>query len=184
MRQLLWTAGLVARAAFGDDGNATSFGDMLEGIETDILDLAKQSAHAPETFRDHLEAFSAAVNWREPWIRGLLFGHAVLWVLFLTTRSRTNTQIALFLFAAALVAVAEPLNTFCRKRWRSFATQNYFDEAGVFAGVLYCAPLLALLLVMMFNFLFQSANLLVDVKRRELKNHLQAQKAATAKKEN
>lgn len=162
--------------------DAFSIADIVESVEADVLDFAKKSARAPETVRDHLEAFATAVNWKEPWLRSLLAGHIALWILFVTTRRKPSVQLALFVTVTGLVAVAEPLNTYCRSRWRDFATQNYFDERGVFAGTIYCAPLLALGMVMMFNFLIQAAHLLVQVKRCQITQELK-QKAAKSKKD-
>mmetsp|Transcript_19839 Transcript_19839/g.62458 ORF Transcript_19839/g.62458 Transcript_19839/m.62458 type:complete len:186 (+) Transcript_19839:1176-1733(+) len=178
---LLAAASWSAAEEVGNE--TTSFGGMLEGVESEIMDLAKRSGHSPESLRDHLEAFATAINWKEPWIRALLATHATLWVTFVLTRRWHYFQFALFILITALVATAEPLNTYCRDRWRVFATQNYFDEHGVFAAVLYSGPLLALGLVMMFNFIAQSANLLVDVKREQFKEEARKRAAAAAKKD-
>lgn len=166
----------------GNDSDILSFAEVVESVEADILDVAKKSARAPKTVREQLEAFATAVNWKEPLLRSLLAGHIALWILFVTTRRKPSVQFALFVTVTGLVAVAEPLNTYCRGRWRDFATQNYFDERGVFAGTIYCAPLLALGMVMMFNFLIQAAQLLVQVKRRQITQELK-RKAAHSKKD-
>lgn len=147
---------------------ASSFSGMLEGVESEILELAKKTAKPPETFRQNLEAFVTAIDWRERWIQGLLAFHVVLWLLFVAFRRRHNFQCFLFFVVVGLVSASERLNTFCRSRWRQFSTQNYFDEHGVFAAALFSGPLLALGFAMMFHFIFSSANLLVQVKRKEL----------------
>jgi hypothetical protein len=59
------------------------------------------------------------------------------------------------------VYASERLNAAAGARWRDFATQNYFDERGVFAAVLWCAPLLLLLAAMLIGFLVRAARLLV-----------------------
>jgi hypothetical protein len=56
---------------------------------------------------------------------------------------------------------SERLNAAAGARWRDFSTQNYFDTRGVFAAVLWCAPLLLLLAAMLVGFLIRAARLLV-----------------------
>ncbi len=54
------------------------------------------------------------------------------------------------------------------KHWKSFASQNYFDPNGVFVGTLFGAPLIFLALVILFNGLYASSKLLIEVKRKEI----------------
>ncbi|KAJ8602732.1 hypothetical protein CTAYLR_003796 [Chrysophaeum taylorii] len=148
--------------------NATSsFGEMLEGVQQSIFDLAKNGP-VPETLRENIDAFLTAINWREPLLRGILAMHVLLWTTFVLSRKIFSLQCGLFLVIIALVAAAEPLNTLGRKRWREFASQDYFDRQGVFAASVYCTPLLVLLIIMMINFVHISANLLVDLKKMQL----------------
>lgn len=39
---------------------------------------------------------------------------------------------------------SEMINTFLRNRWPDFSRQNYFDEHGIFMGVMWAGPLLIL----------------------------------------
>lgn len=50
------------------------------------------------------------------------------------------------MFAVVLVGVksSEYMNTFLRNRWHTFSRQNYFDENGLFMGVMWSGPLLIL----------------------------------------
>jgi hypothetical protein len=93
-------------------------------------------------------AFSAAINWKEPLIRGLLAFHLFLYMLFIGFLLFGNVagQAALFFFIALLVAFSERINTYFAEHWEDVATQNYFDGQGVFAGILFAAPLLTLCL--------------------------------------
>ena len=108
------------------------------------------------------------MDWRETWIRCLLLWHLSLWLLFIFTRKNFPAVQAVFGIAAC-VALAETLNGLCAKRWEKFATQNYFDERGVFAGIMLCAPLLALAFAMLLNFLVMASSMLVTVKRAEFR---------------
>ena len=160
----------AAKADDVDNENATaasSLNDVVEGLKDQIF--ADHVKGAPQTFREECAAFIAAVDWRETWIRCLLLWHLSLWLLFVFTRKNFPVQCGLFFGIAACVALAETLNGLCAKRWEKFATQNYFDERGVFAGIMLCAPLLALAFAMLLNFLVMASSMLVTVKRAEFR---------------
>lgn len=74
------------------------------------------------------------------------------------------------LLCAVLGAVyfAERINGLAAEHWRAFASQNYFDNRGVFVAVLYCTPLLCAAFFILINALRTTAALLVQVKRKEL----------------
>lgn len=40
--------------------------------------------------------------------------------------------------------MSEFINTYLRNRWHDFSGQNYFDEHGIFMGVMWAGPLLIL----------------------------------------
>lgn len=162
----------AVEAEDGGDDDVGSLGDFIEGISASVLaGAAANSTGAPEGLRENALAFYHAVDWRERWIQGLLAAHAATWTVFFVFRRSVEVQTGLFFGVCACVAAAERLNALGRAHWRRFATQNYFDERGVFAATVLCAPLLALSFCMLLNFVSLAAALLVDVKRRELKKH-------------
>ena len=59
-----------------------------------------------------------------------------------------KTQVVLFLALCGLARAAEYINAALGQRWRSFATQNYFDPRGVFMSVLFSGPIVINVLVM------------------------------------
>jgi hypothetical protein len=59
------------------------------------------------------------------------------------------------------VYCSERLNALAGAHWQAFSTQDYFDKHGVFAAVLWCAPLVLLLTAMLVGFLVRAARLLV-----------------------
>jgi len=63
--------------------------------------------------------------------------------------------------AVAAVYASERLNAAAHARWRSFATQDYFDARGVFVGLLWAGPLLLTLCAMLVGFVVRAARLLV-----------------------
>ncbi len=70
---------------------------------------------------------------------------------------------------------ASYLNELGGQHWRRFASQNYFDSHGLFVSLVFSCPLLLLCLLIVVNSIFQSGSLLVQLKRKELKNHTQQQ---------
>jgi hypothetical protein len=130
--------------SLGEDGSG--FGDFMKEIEQNMLHMMKESAKAPATALEHWQAFSAAIDWSENWIRGLLTFHVVLFSVIVYTRKNESVQSVLFIFVCALIFISEQLNTYCALNWQVFAKQNYFDNHGVFAGTLYAGPLLLIAL--------------------------------------
>lgn len=136
----------------GEEGG--DFGDFMKGIEESMLHMMKESAKVPETAMEQWQAFAAAIDWSETWIRGLLGFHvAMLFVAFLT-RNSINAQTVLFLLICGLIFISEYLNTYCAANWQLFARQNYFDPHGVFAGTLYAGPLLIIALFQLVSVCF------------------------------
>ena len=72
-------------------------------------------------------------------------------------------------FIAAVVRSAEWLNGLGAVHWENFASQNYFDKGGIFIGIMLCGPLLLDCMMMLVMFVAEASQLLVNVKREELK---------------
>jgi len=147
-----------------------TFADFMAGIEQTLLESVKQSSKAPEDFWENMQgvfvlystyfyskfvyyyvAFSAAINWNEYWIRGLLSFHVICLLIILLTRKCFEIQMFMFIMITVMVFLSEWLNSFCSLHWRLFSTQNYFDEHGVFAGTLYSGPLLLISFIQLVN---------------------------------
>ncbi|XP_008462809.2 uncharacterized protein LOC103501090 [Cucumis melo] len=119
---------------------------------------------------DNFIGFFHAIDWKEPWLMGLLGFHGLLLIITIFTRKRTNFQMFLFLFALAGVYFAEGINKILSKNWKKFATQNYFDPNGVFLSALWCGPLLVISMIILINTLFTLCYLVVRWKRAELRH--------------
>ena len=156
-----------------DDEELDSLGSIIDGIKSEVLGGA---AIGPQTFLENVAAFRAAVDWSERWIQVILAWHVMLWLTFLLFRRHYEVQCGLFFGITLTVGGAERLNSLGRTHWEKFATQNYFDERGVFAGTLWCTPMLALSFVMLINFVCMAGNMLVSVKRREIQDSIDAEK--------
>jgi hypothetical protein len=82
------------------------------------------------------------------------------------------------IFIGGLVRSAEWINQWASAEWKSFCTQNYFDDKGIFVAIFLCAPLLIDSFIMLVLFLRESALLLVQVKRAQIKNKSKSEKAS------
>jgi hypothetical protein len=89
---------------------------------------------------DSALGFAHAVDWTEPWIIGILIVHCVLLILACATRKSFEAQSVLFMLTLALCAAAESLNAWGAVHWKEFASQDYFDEHGVFGTAIGSCP--------------------------------------------
>lgn len=63
-------------------------------------------------------------------------------IIPLTTAA--NLKVGLFTVILGGTRSSEFINTYLRDRWHEFSRQNYFDEHGIFMGVMWAGPLLLL----------------------------------------
>jgi hypothetical protein len=138
----------------------------------------------PQTPREHFDAFRQAIAWSEPFILALAAFQLVMFVLCLWASRRDaglTYRVVLMLLIAVLVKSAEYLNQTAGEHWESFATQNYFDDRGIFVAIMFCAPLLLDSFIMLAMFLREAGQLLVQVKRAEIKKKRQPAKEGEEK---
>ena len=155
------------------DTNGTSgMADALEAIHAQVYSMARETGNGPKNFVEDVSAFVAAVDWSERWIQLLLAGHLILWFTTVWTRRRFSWQSLTFFVVCSFVWSSEMLNTYARANWERFSTQNYFDSHGFFISVMFSGPLLLLAMFQMVNFLIIASNLLVEVKREEIKRKI------------
>ncbi|KAH9757941.1 transmembrane protein 18 [Citrus sinensis] len=119
---------------------------------------------------DNFIGFFHAIDWKEPWLMGLMAFHFVLLVVAISSRKNLNFQMYLFLLALAGVYFAENLNRVLGSNWKRFATQNYFDPHGVFLSALWSGPLLFIAIIILVNTLFSLCSLIVRWKKAELRH--------------
>ncbi|ONK73602.1 uncharacterized protein A4U43_C04F33340 [Asparagus officinalis] len=86
------------------------------------------------------------------------------------SRKNVNFQFCLSILAFSGVYLAERINSFLGKNWKSFASQNYFDPHGLFISVLWSGPLLLISVVIVVNALFTLCQLIVKWKKAELRH--------------
>jgi transmembrane protein 18 len=85
--------------------------------------------------------------------------------IYVSRRDRALApRLTVMVLIGLLVRTSEYTNAWAAAHWRSFATQNYFDERGIFAATMVCGPLLLDTMWMLVCFLREGAALLVQVK--------------------
>eukprot|EP00929_Paragymnodinium_shiwhaense_P078073 TRINITY_DN40391_c0_g1_i1.p1 TRINITY_DN40391_c0_g1~~TRINITY_DN40391_c0_g1_i1.p1 ORF type:complete len:176 (+),score=48.25 TRINITY_DN40391_c0_g1_i1:121-648(+) len=161
-------------AAADDDGNGsedrTVYGQMPPEFK-EVLDTMLTGKHAyTQGFWEDVQAFVHAVDWwQDRWIWGLIGFEVFMLLLILLNRKCWERLTVLFLVIAALLGGAERMNTAARENWKSFSSQDYFDESGGFMMALYGMPLLLCQLLIVIFLLKEAVSTLVTVKRMELK---------------
>eukprot|EP00571_Detonula_confervacea_P016788 CAMPEP_0172298674 /NCGR_PEP_ID=MMETSP1058-20130122/1219_1 /TAXON_ID=83371 /ORGANISM="Detonula confervacea, Strain CCMP 353" /LENGTH=241 /DNA_ID=CAMNT_0013007959 /DNA_START=105 /DNA_END=830 /DNA_ORIENTATION=+ len=162
----------VGDAIFDDLENIEdAYESPLMGMADSVMSDIMSSQVGPQTSREHIEAFTAAITWNESFIKFLL-AFNVLVVIAAVTLSRKGgiyTRMCFMIFVAIIVRLAERLNAIGASRWREFATQNYFDKNGIFMGIMVCAPLLMVCLFMLISMVMEASTLLVDVQQMKTK---------------
>ncbi|GFP81310.1 transmembrane protein 18 [Phtheirospermum japonicum] len=137
--------------------------DLVEKLSSELRSGLKPAY-------DNFMGFFHAIDWKEPWLIGLISFHVLLLLVAFLSRKNINFQMCLFLLSLGGVFLAERLNQFLAGNWRSFAGQNYFDANGLFLSVLWSGPLLVIAILILVNTLFSLCYLIVRWKRAELKH--------------
>ncbi|XP_061344758.1 uncharacterized protein LOC133290654 isoform X2 [Gastrolobium bilobum] len=122
---------------------------------------------------ENFMGFFHAIDWKEPWLMGLLAFHVMFLLVVIISRKNTNFQMCLFLLTSG-VYLAERLNDVLGKNWKSFSGQNYFDTSGLFMSVLWSGPLLVIAMIILINTLLSLCYLIVRWKRAELRHRARA----------
>ncbi|KAL0928781.1 hypothetical protein M5K25_000703 [Dendrobium thyrsiflorum] len=143
--------------------HADLVGDLLERVSAEM-----RGGFRPAV--DNFVGFFHAIDWNEPWLISLLLFHVTLLVIAFISRKRINFQLGLSIFAFSGVYLAERINRFLAKNWKSFAGQNYFDPNGLFISVLWSGPLLLISIILVINTLITLCKLMVKWKKAELRH--------------
>jgi hypothetical protein len=133
---------------------------------------------------ENIIAFRHAIDWTEPLLLSLLAFQVVMFLLALWVSRRgrrLELRLLLMLVIGGIVRGAQHLNSYGAQHWQSIATQNYFDQGGVFMSILLCTPLLIDCFMMLLCFLKEAASLLVQVKTAEIKTKRKQEQADKVK---
>lgn len=82
------------------------------------------------------------IDWRDPWLIGLIAVHVLTTFTTLMTRNNTNFQVLLFLILLSAAYFSESINEYAALNWRSFSKQQYFDSNGLFISTVFSIPIL------------------------------------------
>jgi len=143
----------------------------LNGIADGVLGDIMRNQATPTTIWEHMQAFKAAINWSEYFIISILSFHiAMAFLTFIILKhGEMKSRLSILVIISILVQCTQTFNTWASSNWEKFATQNYFDESGVFVTLVWSAPLLLITFVMLIAYLREASQLLIQVKTKELK---------------
>lgn len=100
---------------------------------------------APTNSIEALEAFIAAIQWKQPLFYALIISYSILLILALTIRHTATAQFLLLIICFLAVFVSEWLNDWLSvgDHWSTYLylSDNYFDKGGIFISVLWSLPL-------------------------------------------
>merc|ERR1712154_165941 len=165
-------------------GDEDMIGSPLEGIADGVLKDIMSSNIGPQTPTEHLSAFSSAITWSEPFILYLIAFQVLMFFLCLWVSRKGCAMVprlVLMTVVAIVVRSAELLNGYGARNWESFATQNYFDRSGIFIGIFLCGPLLLDCFIVLTLLIREASQLLVEVKKMELKKKKQSKEKKNAR---
>uniref|UniRef100_A0A1A9VPQ0 Transmembrane protein 18 n=1 Tax=Glossina austeni TaxID=7395 RepID=A0A1A9VPQ0_GLOAU len=122
-------------------------------------------------------SFLMSIDWRDPWLMGLIAVHVLTTFTTLMTRNNTNFQVLLFLILLSAAYFSESINEYAALNWRSFSKQQYFDSNGLFISTVFSIPILLncmLLIVSDKNdkgaWLYNSTQMMAKLKTAQLKD--------------
>mmetsp|Transcript_35007 Transcript_35007/g.84723 ORF Transcript_35007/g.84723 Transcript_35007/m.84723 type:complete len:264 (-) Transcript_35007:8-799(-) len=145
----------------------------LKGIADSVLGDIVDGQIGPQTPWEHFDAFRSAINWSEPFILAVIGFQCVMFCLCLYVSRKDRgllPRVSALFVIGVLVRSAEWFNTVAAEHWESFATQDYFDSRGIFISIFLSGPLLLDSLMMLFMYVAEAGQLLVEVKKREMKD--------------
>ncbi|XP_076456743.1 transmembrane protein 18-like [Babylonia areolata] len=126
-----------------------------------------------------LWSYLKTIDWTEPWFAGLALFHVVCAITtFLTCRHHTLQGVVFALFLM-LVGCSEYINQFAAQHWKKFSRQQYFDSNGLFISVVFSVPILINCLVIVVLWLKMSADLMRNIRRKQLQQGARKEGEAT-----
>mmetsp|Transcript_90032 Transcript_90032/g.155985 ORF Transcript_90032/g.155985 Transcript_90032/m.155985 type:complete len:172 (+) Transcript_90032:52-567(+) len=144
-------------------------------LEEAVSNLLTGKHAYTQSFWEDLQAFVHAVDWaKDQWIFGVFAVEVAILCLVVLSRRCWEGLAAIFVLNGVLLFFLERLNTLAREHWEAFASQQYFDESGTFACVIFGAPMLICQLVIVVLLLKEASHMVIKVKRMELKKDIKA----------
>ncbi|CAH2010493.1 unnamed protein product [Acanthoscelides obtectus] len=131
---------------------------------------------------DNFLAFLWNIDWRDPWLIGLIIFHISVFMMAILTRNYGNFQAVLFFCLLLLVYFSESINELAATNWKIFSRQQYFDSNGLFISVVFSIPILLNCILMVGSWLYQSTQLMTNLKIAQLKEQIRKEKESTESK--
>ncbi|XP_065367965.1 transmembrane protein 18 [Calliphora vicina] len=121
-------------------------------------------------------SFLMSIDWRDPWLIGLIILHILTTTTTLMTRNNTNFQIFLFLILLSAVYFSESINEYAALNWRSFSKQQYFDSNGLFISTVFSIPILLNCMLLIGAWLYNSTKMMATLKTAQLKDKVRRER--------
>ncbi|XP_023178485.1 transmembrane protein 18 [Drosophila hydei] len=125
-----------------------------------------------------LWTFLLTIDWKDPWLIGLITLHVLTTSTALLTRNNTNFQVVLFLVLLSVVYFSESINEYAAANWQTFSKQQYFDNNGLFISTVFSIPILLNCMLLIGTWLYNSTQIMVTLKTAQLKEKARREKAA------
>ncbi|XP_046675403.1 transmembrane protein 18 isoform X2 [Homalodisca vitripennis] len=119
--------------------------------------------------------FLESIEWRDPWLIGLVTFHVIITLMAILTRNHGNFQVVLFLMLLLLVYFSENINEVASTHWRTFSRQQYFDNKGLFISLVFSVPILLNCMIMVSGWLYQSSQLMTQLRQAQLRQNQRRQ---------
>ncbi|CAH2011014.1 unnamed protein product [Acanthoscelides obtectus] len=103
-------------------------------------------------------------------------------MMAILTRNYGNFQAVLFFCLLLLVYFSESINELAATNWKIFSRQQYFDSNGLFISVVFSIPILLNCILMVGSWLYQSTQLMTNLKIAQLKEQIRKEKESTESK--
>ncbi|CAH1117989.1 unnamed protein product [Phaedon cochleariae] len=131
---------------------------------------------------DNFLSFLWSIEWRDPWLIALCTFHISIFMMAILTRNYGNFQALLFFCLLLLVYFSESINKLASTNWKIFSRQQYFDSNGLFISVVFSMPILLNCILMVGSWLYQSTQLMTNLKTAQLKEQLRKDKELKERK--
>ncbi|EFA03470.1 transmembrane protein 18 [Tribolium castaneum] len=125
---------------------------------------------------DGFLSFIWSIDWRDPWLLGLFTFHITIFIMAIFTRNYGNFQALLFFCLLLLVYFSESINKLASSNWKIFSRQQYFDSNGLFISVVFSMPILLNCMLMVGSWLYQSTQLMKNLKIAQLEERIKNEK--------
>ncbi|TDG50760.1 hypothetical protein AWZ03_002749 [Drosophila navojoa] len=123
-------------------------------------------------------SFLMSIDWKDPWLIGLILVHVLTTSTALLTRNCTNFQVFLFLVLLSFVYFSESINEYAAANWKTFSKQQYFDNNGLFISTVFSIPILLNCMLLIGTWLYSSTQIMVTLKTAQLKERARRENSA------